>query len=324
MPPNKILIIFDTNKIRSTNKGEVDYSSFRFGGDFLVIQDFINKNGLTDFVHLAVPESVIEEIKMQAKRKLNSDIDEFNKLSEKLGKIGVVKNGPEMKEEFIPELFVDDNASVFAAGSGGKIKIIGVKNENHPEVLKRLKYKCFNCHKPFKGEGNHGFKDALIFEEVFNGEIDYKEYNEIIFYTDNQKDFEGCDDQFVKKFDVRFRINGSWENLESELKEKYSSEILTYDFESYAKSEYFTDYIKKSVCENNGFFDNDGNQMQVDESEVKIIYYDFDENVFIDEDKNEISAVEITAKVEFKGTSGLARVLLDKEDKQILSFEFST
>jgi hypothetical protein len=56
----KTLIVFDTNKLRSTIRGGTSYGSFEFSNEFNEISSFINEKKLSEFVDIAIPRIVIE------------------------------------------------------------------------------------------------------------------------------------------------------------------------------------------------------------------------------------------------------------------------
>lgn len=83
----KTLIILDTNKVRSTLAGGADYGSFIFGSEFSELKSYIEDNGLSEFVKIAIPNVAIEELLQQKVEQYSEDIQGISKIKNRLSEL---------------------------------------------------------------------------------------------------------------------------------------------------------------------------------------------------------------------------------------------
>lgn len=235
------LIIFDTNRIRKTKDQKLDYVDFGFGGDFIDVAKYLKEKKLDKYVTLAVPECVVEELKMQMRRDYKADVKSINEIKGRLDAIKeiIVKD---RNDNFDFEKSITESIEKYFT-SNGKVVVMEVEKENASEVMKNLKEKAFLNKLPFKNEGNIGFKDALIWENILHGkEID--KFDKIYFFTENKKDFAGCENEFIKKYNKHFKLVFLLEEVETELETIYEDQMKYEDFYIYASTKYFQDIVK--------------------------------------------------------------------------------
>lgn len=248
----KILIVFDTNSLRSTEEDAVAYSFFAFGEPFQKIEEFITKNGLLDQVHLAVPQWVIEELKDQKKKQYTKDVDEYQKLAKRLSGLPHTGEITFPDTDFDCAVYVEENAKKFMASK--QIHLLELKEDIANTVLQSMMIRVMKDHgvkAPFAHSGKYkdaGFKDNLVWESLMNFDK-VEEYDKIIFICKDGDFNKHCEDEFSDKWKRHIAIEKNWQNVVTELEKDYKNYIenrIVYDF---ADKEYFQDYLNDILRE---------------------------------------------------------------------------
>jgi len=316
---SNVLIIFDTNRIRKTSKGEADYSDFSLGGDYPELLKFVKLNNLEKFIDLAIPEIVIDELEMQSKKSYFNDLEALENMKTRLAPImGIFTKG---RMAFDPDNHIRKNIEKYLADKGN-VKILKMKKVD--DILDHLKKKAFLVKKPFKNNGNGGFKDAILWENILHSDI-FSKYETIYFFTENANDFEGCGTEFFKKHGKDFKIVVNYPQLEALLEEKYIDLIENISIFKFIKDDYFKDYVEKSTKDQRLNEINSGNfeDYKITDVEIKDICHDFEKIDKLREEEMDlykiISLVKITLDNGQKKEI-LATTTID-EDRQFIDFE---
>jgi len=250
--PPKILIIFDSNKIRSMIYGGLRYDVFDFGLDFTKIKRDIVENNLSEYITLAIPELVLDELVHQKIDQYRGDIKEFPRIKERLcklpcsdfGKIVLPDETFECSKHLLPLIknFLKDN----------NVEIIEVKEKDKRKMFDRLLNRAKEGEPPFKGKilnektknSDAGFKDTVIWETIINWNK-LKKFDNIFFMCGDEgfKVQEEIDKIFNGK---NFKILGDFEILRSTLK-GISSDI---ELNLYFCSKDFSARFKKYLEDN--------------------------------------------------------------------------
>lgn len=245
----RILIVFDTNSLRSTDAGEVIYSSFSFGKSYDIINGFILDNQLQNNVFVAVSALVVDEIKIQMERSYKADL-------QRLGDTKRRMNGlPHVSAELIgiPDSnfdcsdYVENKAKEYLE-SHRHVKLLNFNNDQSEQILKSLIIRAHNTKPPFfktSKNSDAGFKDSVIWETLLN----YKEiekYDKVILVTKDEG-FKGCETEFAAKWNRHFKIITSPEAVNTELGIDYNNYIKERTIHDFAQTEYFVDYLKDQL-----------------------------------------------------------------------------
>jgi len=242
----KTLIIFDTNRIRKTdeNSKEITYSDFKFGGDYGRLRNYLKENELEQYVTVAVPSCVVEELKSQMFRQFVKDKKTTGILQSKLSKIKDINFSYNVKSGFKIEDYITNTTEEYIKRE--ELCIITVDETKHADLLKSLKIRMYRGQKPFDEEGRGNLKDALIWEEIMWAS-GYDGYDQIILYTNNEKDFTGCPKEFIEKYNKSFDIQKEWVNLQTKLEEIYGEYNELKDYYKFAKTDYFRDHLTQQL-----------------------------------------------------------------------------
>jgi hypothetical protein len=247
----KTLVVYDTNPIRSFEHGDLAYSFFSFGKQFEQFRVFIQDNKLTDNVSIAASELVIEELKIQKAKKYREDIERFKTLTKRLEGMPHIPAGSIVvpDPEFDCRDFIEREARAFVEEQ--KINLIQVKDENAVSMMRSMLSKVIQegvVKPPFKTTGKEGkisdagFKDNVIWESLMHYDP-IADYDKVIFVTDDGG-FDGCEPEFVDKWNKHFKIVSNTIEAEAELRKDYGNYIEFHKFYEYANKDYFKDYIK--------------------------------------------------------------------------------
>ena len=87
----KTLIVFDTNKLRSTIGGSPSYGSFGLSKEFQEIKSFIDKKKLSGIIHLAIPRIVLDELSIQKLEQFQKDVNDFPLVQKRLKELLGIK-----------------------------------------------------------------------------------------------------------------------------------------------------------------------------------------------------------------------------------------
>jgi hypothetical protein len=326
----KTLIVFDTNSLRSTEAGEVAYSTFYFGRPFQVIEEFITENKLAEDVQIAIPTWAIEELKDQKQRQYKTDIEAFQKLSIRLSGI---PNIPEIKlpeEQFDCAAYVEDKALEYLGNK--KVRLLEIKEEMANTVLQSMMKRVMKDEskkKPFSHSGKFkdaGFKDNIVWESLMHFE-GLADFDKVVFLT-KDGDYKNCEIEFKAKWQKHITILQDENNVLVDIQKDYDNYIKERVIHDFAQTEYFTDYLKDDLKEKTAIV--------VDGEEYKI------ENVTLvdpcknvdrlppndDEVENIVINSEIKIHFAIKGEKKevlieALTILEDDETKEIISTEYN-
>jgi hypothetical protein len=252
---NKTLIIFDTNILRNVLKNTkmkdpIIYHSFEFGIQFETIASFITDNNLEEYVELAVPKIVIDELKKQKIASYYLDLNLFAQIHSLITKLPII-NREDLKlpdSNFDYEAYLEQISERFLKKR--KIRLIDLPDDNHLRAsFQRIINRALNTQPPFRKQGEKsdvGFKDALIWESI----LSYSEISNfdktILFTGDNV--FSG---ECVKEFEDNIKRNISIKKLEGEVTDElakdYASYIENYELVKYTNTVYFKDKILDEI-----------------------------------------------------------------------------
>ena len=242
----KILIVFDTNSLRSTEEGEVAYSFFAFGKPFQIVEEFIVEKGLIDNVHLAVPQWAIEELKDQKQKQYLTDVAEFKRLAKRLSGLphtGVI-TFPE--GEFDCAAYMEQKAADFLEAK--QIQLLELKEEIANNVLQSMMVRVMKDqgHKaPFAHTGKYkdaGFKDNLVWESLMH-HTKITEYDKVIFVSKDGDFNRHCIAEFRAKWERHIEIEKDEIRVIVALQKDYDNYIDNRKVYDFADKEYFKDYL---------------------------------------------------------------------------------
>lgn len=169
------LVILDTN---------IYYDHFYLtSNQFLTLRDSLEQLNLV----WALPEIVLDEVAGKYKEKISELHKNLSKLNKDIERL-IGKN-----EVITKEIKVDESCNEYMA----QLKDLFERSYNMillPYPLKAHKYiaeRAILKRKPFK-EGGDGYRDTLIWETVLSV-LTAGQYNNVLFVTNNSKDFFGKD-----------------------------------------------------------------------------------------------------------------------------------
>ena len=248
MPNIKTLIVFDTNKIRSTANNSLSYGTFEVSADFTRIDNFIKTNNLTEYVHIAIPRIVIQELLKQKQEQYDKDINNFSIISKRLEELpntdfGQIKLPSEV---FDCRKHLEKSVNKFLQTN--EISVIELDPNKMKDVLQRIIQRSINRNSPFKGREptDSGFKDVVIWESILNYD-ELAKYDKVILVSNDAGFNKDCEIEFQTRFQKYISINPSAEFIINEITEHYSILIKMNDFADFVKSDYFKDHIKKQI-----------------------------------------------------------------------------
>lgn len=255
----KTLIIFDTNALRNVLKltkrnGKMEdtvvYHSFEFGLPFRTVESFINNNGLSDFVELAIPKIAFDELKKQKLRSYFSDFKIFSEIQTLLTKLPYANKDKIVIPDtgFNYQQHIEEKATKYL--STKKIRVIEIPDNEHlKDVFQRIINRALNTKPPFQKHGDRsdvGFKDALIWESI----LSYPhigDFDKVILFT-NDNCFSGeCEKEFQDKFQKYFSIQKSEGDVEEELAKDYVEYIENRELIKYTNSDYFKSHLEQEL-----------------------------------------------------------------------------
>ncbi len=244
----KTLIVCDTNSLRTLEAGEIAYSSFSFGRPYNMLTDFITDKSLEEYVSLAVPKMVIEELKNQKQRSYQKDIQELKKISQRLTGLPHIAEG-EIKipdENFSCADFIEEAANNYIATKG--INLLDFQEADAPSMLNNMLAKVVgqeNSKSPFARSGKFndaGFKDSVIWETIMHFEK-VREFDKVIFFTKDGDYKSNCIDDFKAKWQRHIDIFKDENSVIAELEKDYGNYIDFRKVYEYANKDYFKDYL---------------------------------------------------------------------------------
>lgn len=244
----KTLIVCDTNSLRTLEAGEIAYSSFSFGKPYNTITEFITEKNLEEYVSLAVPKMVIEELKNQKQRSYQKDIQELKKISQRLIGLPHIAEG-EIKipdEDFSCADFIEEAANNYITTNG--INLLDFQEADAPSMLNNMLAKVVgqeNSKSPFARSGKFndaGFKDSVIWETIMHFER-VRDFDKVIFFTKDGDYKSNCIDDFKVKWQRHIDIFKDENTVIAELEKDYGNYIDNRKVYEYANKDYFKDYL---------------------------------------------------------------------------------
>jgi len=244
----KTLVVCDTNSLRNLEAGEVAYSSFSFGKPYNLIAEFIREKNLEDYVSLAVPKMVIEELKNQKQRSYQKDIQDLKKISQRLAGLPHIEDG-EIKlpdEKFSCADFIEAAANEYITIN--KINLLDFQEADAPSMLRSMLAKVVgqeNGKSPFARSGKFndaGFKDSVIWETIMHFEK-VRDFDKVIFLTKDGDYKDNCIDDFKAKWQRHLDIFKDENRVIAELERDYGNYIENRKVYEYANKDYFKDYL---------------------------------------------------------------------------------
>lgn len=271
----KTLVVFDTNTVRSLEAGDLAYRFFSFGKSFEGLQKLIEENNLAPYVTVAVSELVIEELKLQKSKKYSEDIDKLKGIATRLAGMPHVADGsiqiPAI--EFDCKTYVEEEAKKFIQSQS--TKIIPIKDNDTNSMLRSMIGKVMQdkVKAPFKttsGKDNKikdaGFKDNVIWESLMHYE-EVPNFDKILFVTDDTG-YDGCEKEFIDKWNKHIKIIKNHTALEAELRTDYGNYMQYQKVYEFAGKEYFDDYLK-DLLNPASFVQVDGEDLNIENYEIK-------------------------------------------------------
>ncbi len=271
----KTLIIFDTNMLRSTDGGEVAYSSFSFGTAYNSIDRFIKENKLENDVTLAVSTMVISELKIQKQRQYNKDIQDLKNIVKRLTGLPHIVDGSMQipDENFDCAAYIEQQAQNYIQTKN--INTLEYRDEHAPSMLKNMLLKVVghdNGKSPFARSGKFndaGFKDSVIWETLMHYDK-VQDYDKVIFLSKDGDYKENCVEEFNTKWQRHIAIEKDENKAKDQLNKDYENYIAFRHYFEYAEKEYFQTYLNRAI-EDRTFLQVDGEDLNIER--YKIVNY---------------------------------------------------
>lgn len=325
----KTLIVFDTNSLRSTDAGEVVYSSFSFGKAYDVINGFVGENKLKEDVFIAVSALVVDEIKIQMERSYQADLKRLGDTKKRMNGlphvtdelIGIPDNNFDCSE------YVEQKAKEYL-DKNKHVRLLSFKADQSEEILKNLIARAHITMPPFfrtTKNSDAGFKDSVIWETLLNYQ-DIDNFNKVILVTKDEG-FKGCETEFSKRWNKHFKIISAPEAVNTELGIDYKNYIKERTIHDFAQTEYFINYLQDELKSKTSIVV-DGHEFKIENFKITDSCANVERNVLSEEGTENIiiySAVKIffTDGTDKKEELVAAlTVLEDEESKEIISTEF--
>lgn len=244
----RTLIVFDTNKLRSVIKGGPSYGSFEFSKEFGQISDFIKEVKLADFVNIAIPRIVVEELLKQKIEQYKTDLEDFHSIKERLTMLpntsfdGITLPGNDFNcsenlKQLLEKFILINN-----------ITIIDFSDDKLSEIFKNIIKRAIDKNPPFKQKGNSsdsGFKDVLIWESILNYDA-IDNYNKVILVS-NDSGFNECISEFESIVNKYLVLTPSADYVKEEINKDYDSIIQKNKFLDFVNKDYFKDHIAEAL-----------------------------------------------------------------------------
>lgn len=245
----KTLIVFDTNKLRSTIRGGPSYGSFEFSKEFKELQSFIVKKGLLNYIDIGVSKLVLEELLNQKIEQYTEDIKNISairiRLSELPGVDFTLLRLPDTtfdcQKHLNPllENFIRDN----------RISIIDTPGDKSGYLLKEIIKRAVEKTPPFReGKSDAGFKDTVIWMSLLNCE-NLDNYDKVIFVSKDSDFNDKCKFEFEEKIKKHICITTSVAFVITEIEGDYKYFIEEKEWIDFVNTDYFKDYLTQWLSE---------------------------------------------------------------------------
>jgi hypothetical protein len=241
----KTLIILDTNKIRSMRSGGASYGSFEFGAEYNDLKSFINENGLSEFIEIAIPGIALQELLQQKVEQYLGDMQHISEIQRRLSELpgvsfsGVMLPGTgfDCKGHLTPRMtdFIHNSA----------LTVIDIEEEKFGHTLKEVMRRAVERQPPFRMGRNSadiGFKDVMIWESILNYG-GYDRYDKVILFTADSGFNEKCKAEFESKVRKPMVITPLMESLQAEIEKDYAFLIENKEWRDFVATDYFKSYL---------------------------------------------------------------------------------
>jgi len=245
----KTLIIFETNKLRQVVEGEPSYGKFDFSFEFKQLNNFIHENGLTDYIHVAVPDIVIHELLQQKIEQYNDDCADFLAIKARLSElpdadfsqVKLPSNEFSCQDHLRPQL------EEFISNSG--IKLIELPDEKLDDIFRKILERAIQKEAPFKRSNKSsdiGFKDVVIWETILHYSA-IQNYDKVFFLTKDSIFDNKCKNEFRTKLEKDISFQTAVPLVIGDLEEIYTDEIEHNKYVKFAYSDYFKGHINNKL-----------------------------------------------------------------------------
>ncbi|SRR6266566_3492646 len=245
----KTLVIFDTNKVRSTLSGSPSYGSFEFGSEFDSLKSYIKDNGLSEFVDLAIPSVAIEEVLQQKIEQFSQDMRSVSQIKSRLSELP----GVDFSKVSLPDSSFDCkqhlNPLMASFIRNKEFAVIDIAEDRFGHILKEVLKRAIERRSPFrrgKNSTDMGFKDVLIWESLLNYD-NYDRYDKVILFTGDSGFDDDCKIEFESRLKKEILITPSSQFLQSEIEEDYADIIQNKEWRDFVNTDYFRSYFDNEL-----------------------------------------------------------------------------
>lgn len=263
------LIIFDTNRLRATKADGVSYGEFQFSSEFETFNAFIQDTGLTDYVNIAIPDLVIEELLQQKIEQFNDDMTSISQIGERLKELpNVDLNAIKLPDQdFKAREHLRPKVEAYLKRNNFVILTISVNSSDR--VLSELRGRAIERRPPFRGSKNSkdaGFKDALIWQSIL--ENDYQKYDYVHFCTSDLDFVAELKFEFEKYIGKTIDITKSTTLIQANLEKRYFDLISNKKWIDYVSKDFYQDHLMNQLSRLEDI-EIDGNLQKI--KDVKIV-----------------------------------------------------
>jgi len=245
MPTRKMLIVFDTNRLRQVILDGPAYHTFSFGAEFERLKSFLHDSGLNNTVSLATTRMTLSELLKQKVEQFTSDKDDLKAITERMSVLpGVDFSTVQLTEaSFDCRAHLSPKVEEFLRLSD--ILLIELPEDKYAAVLKRILDRSINKRTPFV-KTDSGFKDVIIWESLLYFDR-LAEYDKV-YLVSNDGGFDNCcKTEFETEKGKEIVITSSVQMLIEYLEEDYADEIEKHKYAQFAGTDYFKDHISTVV-----------------------------------------------------------------------------